>query len=1290
MNNLLQLLLGLFIAALVTVLTAPYFIDWNQYKSEIEAQASKLIGHKLTVTGDVHLRLLPAPYLQLEQISIDAAHDPANGNEPIPSLLEARAFRLWLSAPPLLRGVVEVQEIVIVKPHLRFAMDASGKSNWARKPASAPSLPFTPTAISLQSMTIVDGTVEVSTKTAGNGVEKKRGRIIRALNGGFSAGSLKGPFKFDGTIGKGDTQQVLRVSTGSIDDKEQMRVKGILRSPTKGYRYAFDGSILQLRSQPTLNGVISGSFPFFKAPKNQMKPAGKAANSKNRVRPIEVKTSINANTDRALFDKILVTIVHKNRPQVLTGKGRLSWDKGLIDINGNLSARLIDIDHLKDGMQVGNSLKEVVANLFAGVQKQANAANLDSGQFHVNINQIKLNGDLIQDLQITLQQTGKQLQIKKFNASLPGNNAVVIAGRFEERANGSLFKGKALIRGQSLGHLVTWMAGTKLDGGISAIRSHPFTMRGNVLFGSDIWALNSVRGDIAGTSFTGKISHRAPRFTPVKTQRGEIELKLTTSEINSTALVGRPVAMRELIDSLLNPSKTKKPGEQAKASNSPAPNSGLGALAKDNNLRLQLRAGRLLLEDFDGRDLVADLYFGEKRLQITQLSLRSQKGLRVEADGSINNLDKTPGGTLTATINIGEQEELQQFSSWFMPDSGALLTKSQSTSLLPLRIAIMLQANSDTGDSADIRVNGIAGTSHISLDNRVRGTNLFSLDAQRKIDQLELSGTITNKDGRVLLTQIIPYLPVDPARLQEIGKARIWFSSAGSPQKGLKSRIEFGSSRITGGFDGLLGWQQDHWSFAGKTRLQAKDISSGLALIGIDSRDKNLSGALDLTATLHKKNRSYKFSQIQGAVASSEVEGRATLNLGAKEKNLDLVILTSALHIPTLFSPVLEQPLSTNDSGDPNSLEAARRLTDNVRGEVGALKPLMTSRRFNADLLRGINAKILVTADTLSISDSIILQKGDLSATIKDRKIILKNLAGKLWGGHINAAGELDLSTTLATLNGKLAIKKASIAQLPLNVDNSPIATGIMSLDLNFNGRGFGPAGLFSLMNGKGKVEFVRAKLNRFSSSALTDIVDDELAVWNQSEDQSPFKERFRRHLLHADFDIPSLSADIIISDGTASLKTTHTSKNQAKLDLNASLVLASMTTHSRLTISPLQQAKYANLPAASVLYEGSLNKLDAITPNIDTASLEQHLKVMKMEHDVNLLEKLHKRDEEFARKAAEHRAMAKARREEQEAEKEKLKALEDGETPIDQNVPPAQNRPPNWSPFGQNLGNAN
>lgn len=1270
MNNLLQILLGLVIAALVTILAAPYFIDWNQYKSEIETQASRLVGHNLTVAGDVHLRLLPAPYLQLENITVHAPNDATD----TPPLLTAKAFRLWLSAPPLLRGVIEVQEIEVVQPHLRFAIDENGKSNWYQNRSSNHSLPFTPKAVSLQSMKIKDGTLEISTIALGtkSHTSKNRKLLIEALNGNFSAGSLKGPYKFDGMIGKDEKQQILRVSTGSIDEKDAMRVKGILRSPQGGQRYSFDGSVSDLKNHPTMHGVLSASFPFFTSTQKDAKN-----NPKIHVKPIEVKTSINANTAGALFDKILITIVHKNRPQMMTGKGRLSWDKGKIDLDGNLNARLIDVDHLKDGMKVGNSVGEAVKNLFASLQAQA--VKIDSGRFHININQIKLNGDLVQDLKINLEQTDKNLLVKKLFARLPGDNMIEIQGGFEGPSKASMFKGHGVIRGQSLGHFVTWTAGTKVDGGISAIRSHPFTLRGNLLFSDDIWALHSVHGDIAGTSFTGEISHSLR----------EIDLKLTTSEINSTALVGRPVAMREIIADWITPTKPQSPS----TSDQDPQASGLRALIKDNILKLQLRAGRLRLDDFDGRDLIADVYFGLKRVQINELSLRSQNGLRLQADGTIDNLEKNPTGTLTATINVEDDQELQQFISWFTPPKTSIFTTKQIASLTPLRLAVMLQTASNTGAEANVRINGVAGRSHIALNNHIIGLNLFSRREQRSIHQLELSGTVTNTDGRLLLTQLVPYLPIDQEQLQLIGNSKIWFSAAGLPDKGLNSRVEFISKRVTAGFDGLLGWKKGASVFEGTTRLKAKDMASGLALIGIDTRNKQSSGSLDLTATLHKKGSRYDFTSIRGSLASSDVEGRATLELAATGKKLNLVLLTSALHVPLLFSPLLEKPQQKHANLDQSPTKAALQLAANVQEEVGfsqqVEKPVMTNRRFTSDLLRDITADILITADKLFISDKIILNNGDLSATIKDHKITIKNLGGQLWGGQMQARGNLDLSATLATIDGDIMVSKVAIEKAPFAIDQSPIAEGTLSLDMDFEGRGIGPAGLFSLLNGKGDMTFTKAKINRLSSSVLSDIVDDELTVWTQSEDQTPFKERFRRHLLHADFNIPSLSEDFIIKDGTLLFKTTQSSKQNSKLDLDASLTLASMTTHSRLTISPLKNAKYANLPSASILYEGSLLELNAITPKIETASLEQHLKVMKMEHDVNLLEKLHKRDEEFAQKAAERRAQAKRRYEAEMAEKAQMEALEHTETPSpeeDLTKPPSQN----WIPFDQSPGSAN
>ena len=1271
MNNLLQILLGLVIAAFVTLLAAPYFIDWNQYKSEIEAQASKLIGRQLTVAGDVNLRLLPAPYLQLEDITVNNLEPSAIQNSRAPSLLTAKSFRLWLSAPPLLRGVIEVQEIEVAKPHLRFAIDENGQSNWSNDLSASASLPFTPTAISLQSMTIEDGRLEISVKAPGNegSATKNRTVNIHALNGDFSAGSLKGPYKFEGTIGEGDKKQILRLSTGSIDEKNEMRVKSILRSPKDGHRFSFDGALIDLKNQPTMNGVLSASFPFFDASKNSTGKIDQASGSINRTKPLEVKTSISANSNGALFDKILVTIVHKNRPQALTGKGRLSWEDGQIDLDGNLNARLIDIDHLKDGMKVGNSVGENVSNLFANLRTQA--AKVDRGRFHININQIKLNGDLVQDLKINLEQSGSGLIVKKMGANLPGDNMIDIQGGFAGSSKASPFKGRGVVRGQSLGHLVTWGAGTKIDGGVSAIRSHPFTLRGDLLFGGGRYALNNVNGDIAGTSFTGQIRHRnGTSLAQTKSgqpERGIIDIKLTTSEINSTALVGRPVAMKEILQSLLNSENPKKPTSPA----GPARQndvSSFSALVQNNALNLQLRAGRLRLEDFDGRDLVADIFYGQSRLQINQLSLRSKNGLRLQADGTIINLEKTPSGTLTATVNIEDPSELQHILAGFESSTNSVFSEKQTAALTPLRLAIMLQTDSKSGAEANVRINGIAGSSHIAINNRIIGEHLFSRDEQRAIKQVELSGTIANKDGRLILTQLVPYLPIDPSQLQEIGSGKVWFSAAGLPEIGLKSRIEFNSQRVTAGLNGLLGWQNGIGSFNGETHLKAKDIASGLALIGIDIRGTKTTGSLDLAATLDKKAGKYDFTRLAGSIASSDVEGRATLDIDTGGNKLDLVLLTSTLHVPSLFSPLLEKPLKIQNAGDQSDRQTdpvknALQLANIVQGEVGTSEPsqtaLMTSRRFSSELLKNISAQILVTADELYLTDTIKLQNADLSAEIDKRKITINNLGGQIWNGSMHSTGVLDLSSTLAQVNGDLSITNVSIEKGPFLVEKSPVLTGKTSLDLKFSGRGIGPAGLFSLMNGTGKLQLENAKINHYSSSVLTDIVDDQLSVWKQSEDQTPFKERFKRHLVHADFDLPAVSEEFTIKDGTLELKTTQLSQNNSKVELDASLTLASMTTHSRLTIAPLKEAKYANIPSASVLYEGSLTKLDKIIPKIDTASLEQYLTVMKMEHDVNLLEKLHKRDEEFAVRASERRAQINREREEREAQ-EALEAEKD------------------------------
>ncbi len=1282
MNNLVQILLGLVIALLVAVLAVPYFVDWNQYKSQIEAQASNLLGRQLKIAGDVQLRLLPAPYMRLENITINAP-DAAPGT---PSLLKADAFRLWLSAPPLLRGVVEVREIEIDTPSLRFAIDESGKSNWSKTTFANQPPSFTPTAISLQSMTIKNGSLVVSTLHADRTAQAERKISISQLNGNFSANSLKGPYKFEGAIGEGQERQILRVSTGSIDEKARMRFKGVLRSSNSGQRYGFDGQLIDLKNNPTVSGVISATFPFFRSTQS---PTDKQTSKVriSRTNPIEVKTAILANSAGARFDKILITMVHKNRPQVMTGLGQLSWNKGQIDLNGQLNARLIDVDHLKDGLKVGKSLEETVAKLFNGLRAQA--VKVDSGRFSINIAQIKLNNDLVQDFNIHMQRSQAGLVIKQLSANLPGDNRIEIHGKFNGSRQYSKFIGNGILRGQSLGHLVNWAAGSQVDGGVSAIRSHPFTLRGDVLQVDNQISLKNVFGDIAGISFRGEASRYKARFDQGALQRGGIDLKLTTSEINSTALLGRPVPMRELVNSLLDRQKSEEPRSQ-----------GFLSIFNNSNLRLQLRAGRLLMADFDGRDLVADLFFGGRRLQINELSIGSQNGLRLQADGALTNLETNPSGTLVATINIEAPDELTQFISWFQPgDQATGLSRKQIASLSPLRLALMLQTDEKTGAEAHIRVNGIAGSSHVNLNNRVLGSHLFSMRGQRKVKQLEITGSLSNNDGRALLSQLVPWLDeqqtgITASGLGEIGKARVWFSATGLPENGLNSRFEFSSPQVVAGFDGLLGGAENNWNFRGKAHLRTKQLASGLALIGLDTGQTHATGSLVLATHIDKADQSYILTNIRGKVATAEVEGRVTLDLTPKSRKLDVALLTSSLDFSTLFSPVVETPRQTlipsgqgrNSNGAVNSALQLANDLQNAVGDVEAPLPRNTTPRLTAKRLQGLDARLSITADRLLLNRNFVLNKSKISATIKDQKINIGSLSGQLWEGRFQSKGVLDLSKTLATMTGELQISDAQMKQAPFKYEGSPIIEGQLTLRADFKGRGLGPSGLISLLNGSGHIEFSNGKIDHLSSKVLNDIVDDELAVWQQAEDQTPFHERFKRYLQHGEFAFASLSKNFTIKDGTLLLKATKSSQNNSKLDIDASITLASMTTQSRLSISPLAQAKYPDLPPVTILLDGSLNDLSRLTPKIETSSLEQHLKVMKMEHDVNLLEKLHKRDDEFAKRAAERRAATKLRKEQEEQQRLEQQTLEEERLTAEQekkNRAQRQNNPFGWLPFG-------
>ncbi|HEX5959453.1 MAG TPA: AsmA family protein, partial [Hyphomicrobiaceae bacterium] len=184
MNNLLIAIAVFIITVMAALFAVPHFIDWNSYRAAFEEEARNVIGRQVEVDGDVKLYLLPTPYFRVEKVRI--ADNSANLSE---HFFKTDSLSIKLSVAPLLRGVVEVNEIELQRPVLRLALDGKGGWNWQSFAQALRATGYMPANVTLASLKIEDGTLAFH---GSDGVERGR---LDGINGELSAPALDGPYR---------------------------------------------------------------------------------------------------------------------------------------------------------------------------------------------------------------------------------------------------------------------------------------------------------------------------------------------------------------------------------------------------------------------------------------------------------------------------------------------------------------------------------------------------------------------------------------------------------------------------------------------------------------------------------------------------------------------------------------------------------------------------------------------------------------------------------------------------------------------------------------------------------------------------------------------------------------------------------------------------------------------------------------------------------------------------------------------------------------------------------------
>ncbi|MFJ5488512.1 AsmA family protein, partial [Hansschlegelia beijingensis] len=201
MNNTLTGLGLALVLALLAALIGPWFINWSVYRDEFAAQASALVGAPVTVSGAVDARLLPSPYVRFRDLTAGRG----------PGRLAVAEVEIEFAIAPLLRGEFRAERVKIVRPRLEIAVRPDGA---VEAPFSVAQGSARAERISFDRAEIIDGAVSV--KGASGDF------LLDRLNGVAEAGSLKGPYRFEGEGSAFGRSAGLRLSTGRADAADQL------------------------------------------------------------------------------------------------------------------------------------------------------------------------------------------------------------------------------------------------------------------------------------------------------------------------------------------------------------------------------------------------------------------------------------------------------------------------------------------------------------------------------------------------------------------------------------------------------------------------------------------------------------------------------------------------------------------------------------------------------------------------------------------------------------------------------------------------------------------------------------------------------------------------------------------------------------------------------------------------------------------------------------------------------------------------------------------------------------
>jgi uncharacterized protein involved in outer membrane biogenesis len=833
------------IAALLAALLAPFFIDWTTYRTTFEREGERMVGSRVTVLGQIDLRLLPIPTLTVADVVVGEVERP---------ILKINRFEMQLELSPLLKGEFRITQMRLERPAADIVIGRDGVlvlNSGARIEAGDR---WDLSQTSLENVEIVDGRVAFAD-------ERGNARAsVEKVNATLTAGSLAGPFRATGGGEINGVASSFQIGTGRLTQDGTFPVKVQIGFADDPVTIAVDAAASLGRGIDAGRPKATGSIVV-----QRVEPQGKQDKGDRGPLPWKVEGKFDADSARAMFDAIAITVGPEDRAYGFNGTLNLELGaKPTFD--ASLTAKQIDLDRALVA-KVGEAADlDQAVSVFATFLRGLPEMPLP-GRLTVEVPGLVLGGGVLQDLKIVARPRLGGLAVEQFDAKLPGRTRLSTSGRLMVKEPGS-FEGRLFIASDQPASFAAWL---KKDQ--TTARLDPFTLDAAIKIDDTSIRADQVVARLGSAQARGFLEWARP-----KAGHGtSFSTGLTADRLDLDQL-GALAALFGV-----------KPSADRLAA-----------------ARVDLNAGQVVVGGISARNVSARFAVEGDRIAIDRLDIQDAAGAAISAAGKIDRASTTPDGAIEASVKADRLDGLASLLQTLFGNSDAmkrLVAAGPHLGPFDVKAKLLGQA---TAERSDVRVTvaGTAAGSALSLDGRFVGR------AERWRDgRVDLEARLDGPDGGRLLRQLgVPALSFKGAT------GGVTLTARGVPADRLDTdaTLDVAGTRMA-----LVGKTQiadtGALGFDGRATVSSKDVGSlamivGQALPGVGDRIP-----IEIAASVIGQWPRVEIKALEGRYADVPLNARGRFDFSADPVKLDGEMALGALELGTL----MELGLGADSLGAP-------------------------------------------------------------------------------------------------------------------------------------------------------------------------------------------------------------------------------------------------------------------------------------------------------------------------------------------------------------------------------------